>query len=309
MNSIYIDSKFNDEKRRQYLYDGQLFVYSPRPSSLAFTNWAAQMIKDAFGKEDPTTAQFDMPVEEFVRIFAPLKPAFIHHPETKRLIQAMLKDFGCDMETTYLDVPRLRAVTSDAYLTSGVGYAHHLHRDTWYSAPMCQLNWWLPIFEMSSESSMAYHPKYWNEAVKNGSSKFNYYNWNAHQPRGCRQAHQVRHPRAAQARAAHGTRSPGPLDQRTRRSSDLFRGSNALDRAQHIRQNPVQHRFPDRQPDRREGQERRSQPGFASHWNLAPRLHEGYRSEPNARGIAAAYDSPGTADGVKVYRPEVVGAR
>ncbi len=63
------------------------------------------------------------------------------------------------METTYLDVPRLRAVTSDAYLTSGVGYAHHLHRDTWYSAPMCQLNWWLPIFEMSSESSMAFHPQ------------------------------------------------------------------------------------------------------------------------------------------------------
>ncbi len=82
-NSIYVDSKFDDEKRRQHLYDGQLFVYSPRPSSLAFTNLAAEMIKDAFGKEDPTTAQFDMPVEEFVRIFAPLKPAFIHHPETK----------------------------------------------------------------------------------------------------------------------------------------------------------------------------------------------------------------------------------
>jgi hypothetical protein len=141
MNSIYVDSRFDDEKRRQLLYEGQLFVYSPRPTARAFTDFAAEMIKDAFGKDDPTTAQFDMPVEEFVRIFAPLKPAFIHHPETKRLIQAMLKDFGCDMETTYLDVPRLRAVTSDAYLTSGVGYAHHLHRDTWYSAPMCQLNW------------------------------------------------------------------------------------------------------------------------------------------------------------------------
>ena len=50
MNSVYIDSKFNDEKRREYLYNGQLFVYSPRPSSLAFTNFAAEMIKEAFGK-------------------------------------------------------------------------------------------------------------------------------------------------------------------------------------------------------------------------------------------------------------------
>ena len=65
MHSIYVDSRFDDEKRRQHLYDGQLFVYSPRPSSLAFTNFALQMIKDAFGKDDPTTAQYDMPVEEF----------------------------------------------------------------------------------------------------------------------------------------------------------------------------------------------------------------------------------------------------
>ena len=80
MNSIYVDSKFDDEKRRQHLYDGQLFVYSPRPSALAFTNFAAEMIKDAFGKDDPTTAQYDMPVEEFVRIFAPAQAGLHSSP-------------------------------------------------------------------------------------------------------------------------------------------------------------------------------------------------------------------------------------
>src|SRR5271156_3035457 len=52
LNSIYVDSRFNDEKRRQLLYEGQLFVYSPRPTALAFTDFAAEMIKDAFGKDD-----------------------------------------------------------------------------------------------------------------------------------------------------------------------------------------------------------------------------------------------------------------
>jgi hypothetical protein len=70
-------------------------------------------------------------------------------------------------------------VTSDGYLTSGVGYAHHAHRDTWYSAPLSQLNWWLPIYEIESESSMAFHPAYWSKGVKNGSSEFNYYEWNS----------------------------------------------------------------------------------------------------------------------------------
>jgi hypothetical protein len=179
MNTIYVDSKVSDEKRRQLLYAGQLFTFSASQSSLAFTEFARQMIEEAFGSLDPVTAQFHMPVEKFVEIFGPLKPKFIHHPESKRLIKELLVSLGCNMEETYLDVPRLRAVTSDAYLTSGVGYAHHLHRDTWYSAPMCQINWWLPIYPIESESSMAFHPRYWNEAVKNGSSEFNYYEWNS----------------------------------------------------------------------------------------------------------------------------------
>src|SRR5258708_22754656 len=163
-----------DDQRRDNLNDGQLFVYSQKETAVQFAGFAREMICEGFSNSDPTLAQFAMPVEEFVKIFAPMKPAFIHHEKTKKLIQEMLLDFGCDMENTYLDVPRLRAVTSDAYLTSGVGYAHHLHRDTWYSPPMCQINWWLPIFPMASQRSMAFHPKYWKEAANNGSTKFNY---------------------------------------------------------------------------------------------------------------------------------------
>ena len=98
-----------------------------------------------------------MPVEEWVGRFAPVKPAFIHHPRTKGLIRDILVEMGCDADETYMDVPRLRGVTSDGYLTSGVGYAHHPHRDTWYSAPMAQLNWWLPIYPFET-SSMAFPP-------------------------------------------------------------------------------------------------------------------------------------------------------
>jgi hypothetical protein len=310
MHTVYVDSRFDDEKRREKLYDGQLFVYSPRPSSLAFTNFALNMIKEAFGKEDPTTAQYDMPVEEFVRIFAPLKPAFIHHPETKKLIQAMLVDLGCDPETTYLDVPRLRAVTSDAYLTSGVGYAHHLHRDTWYSAPMCQLNWWLPIVEIETESSMAFHPRYWNEAVKNGSSNFNYYNWNATsradaakhiksdtrvQPKPEQEMEldpQVRiitEPGGALVFSAAQMHSTVPnTSGRTRFSID-FRTVNILD----VQAKRGAHNI-DSQPT---GTSLRD---FMKGVDLSPMPEE----------IAAAYDSPDAGGaGVKVFRPELVGSK
>jgi hypothetical protein len=179
MNTAYHDSTSTDAERRQRLYDGQIFVFSPRPSTLALVDHARRMIEEAFDGVDPREAQYTMPVERYVEICAPLKPAFIHNDTTKQLVRDVLADLGCDLERTYQDVPRLRMVTSDGYLTSGVGYAHHPHRDTWYAAPMSQLNWWLPIYDITSESSMAFHPHYWSTPVANGSVDFNYYEWNS----------------------------------------------------------------------------------------------------------------------------------
>jgi hypothetical protein len=175
---LHLDSFVDDEHRRSALYGGDLFVYSPRSATVALIEFARDMICEGFKGMDPTTAQYEMPVEEFVRIFAPIKPAFIHHPKTLELMREVAAEFGCGSNDTYLDVPRLRAVTSDAYLTSDVGYAHHPHRDTWYSAPLAQINWWLPIYPLTMESTIAFHPRYWAEAVENGSASFNYYEWN-----------------------------------------------------------------------------------------------------------------------------------
>ncbi len=179
MDTVFFDSTVIDEVRRKRLYEGQIFVFSPRPASIALCEFARSMIEEAFGAIDPRRAQHGMPVEEYVAIVAPLKPRFIHHPETKKLLRAVVEDFACDLVKTYVDVPRLRMVTHGGYLTSGVGYAHHPHRDTWYSAPLCQLNWWLPIYLIESESSMAFHPRYWSRPVENSSGEFNYYEWNA----------------------------------------------------------------------------------------------------------------------------------
>jgi hypothetical protein len=179
VNTVYIDDSAPDELRRERLYQGQLFVFSPRPSSKALSDHAREMIEEAFGSVDPLRAQYEMPVEQYVEICAPLKPAFIHNDKTRELVRNVIEDLGGHLEDIYQDVPRLRMVTSDGYLTSGVGFAHHAHRDTWYSAPMCQLNWWLPIYDIASESSMAFHPRYWDTPIKNGSSEFNYYEWNS----------------------------------------------------------------------------------------------------------------------------------
>jgi hypothetical protein len=179
MHSVYIDAQIGDDERRARSFEGHLFVYSATPSSRALCEHARGLFEEAFGDLDPQTAQFSLPVDEFVDVVAPLKPRFIHHPRTKELLREILGEVGCDLEKTYFDVPRLRVVSSDAYLTSGVGYQLHPHRDTWFSQPLSQLNWWIPAYDFTSESSMAFHMRYFDRAVKNSSSEFNYYEWNA----------------------------------------------------------------------------------------------------------------------------------
>lgn len=178
MNSVFFDPGVSDETRRRRLYDGQLFVYPASVSSLALVECARELIREAFGSKDPEVAQFDMPVEQYATLLADLKPKFVHHPRAKECIQGMLREMGCDLERTYFDVPRMRTATSDNYLTSGIAYAFHPHRDTWYSAPFCQLNFWLPIFDISPDNAMAFHPRYWDEPVRNGSAAYDYYEWN-----------------------------------------------------------------------------------------------------------------------------------
>jgi hypothetical protein len=119
-----------------------------------------------------------MDVARYAEILGTLKPAFIHHPDAKRHVRALLTELGCDPEQTFFDVPRMRSSTSNGYLTTGIAYAWHPHRDTWYSAPGCQLNWWLPIYPITSDNAMAFHPRYYTKAVKNDSARYNYYEWN-----------------------------------------------------------------------------------------------------------------------------------
>ena len=178
MTAVIVDVARDDEYRRRRLYDGDLFIYTPGRAALALCGLARQMLSEAFAPWKPEEAQHHLPVEEYAAILADLKPRFIHHPDAKQHISDLLVEYGCDLDRTYFDVPRLRTSTSDGYLTTGIAYAFHPHRDTWYSAPQSQINWWIPVSDLSPDDGLAFHPYYWAHPLRNGSRGYNYDEWN-----------------------------------------------------------------------------------------------------------------------------------
>src|SRR3954452_2367084 len=177
MPTVYLDAAHSDEARRLRLYGGDLYAFSPGPSAIKLAELAQELSEAAFAPHDPEIAQESMPAEQYVEILAELKPAFIHHPRAKELIAGLLTEVGADIERTYFDVPRLRTMAHGEYLNAGLAYQFHPHRDTWFSAPQQQLNWWLPVYEIESENSMAFHPQYFDAPIRNSSAGYDYEEW------------------------------------------------------------------------------------------------------------------------------------
>ena len=178
MSGVYVDTKLAEPEWRRRLFEGELFVFSPSESSAALCGLAREMSEEAFSPNQPEVAQESVPKERYMEILSQLKPQFIHHPRCKELIAGLLSERGCDLEKTYFDVPRLRTMAHAEYLKSGLALQFHAHRDTWFSAPQAQLNWWLPVYAIESDNSMAFHLRYFGEAIQNSSAGYDYEEWN-----------------------------------------------------------------------------------------------------------------------------------
>jgi hypothetical protein len=176
---VYFDSPISDDERRRRLYGGDLFVYSPTPHSLEVCAFAREMAEEAFAPHFPPEAQHHLTGQAYVDVLAKLKPTFINHPRSKELVRGILADLGADLEQTYFDVPRLRTMTSD-YLNAGLTLQFESHRDTWFSAPFSQMNFWMPVYDVEEANVMAFHPRYFSAGVRNSSRYYNYAEWVAH---------------------------------------------------------------------------------------------------------------------------------
>lgn len=169
----------SDEERRAALYAGEIFVYDRLSAVEELAAFARGMVEQALAPHVPQRVHEALTPSELAPLLGGLKPAFTHHPQSRPLLSRLLEQLGVDLDDCYVDVPRLRTAYPKGHLTKGIAYAFPGHRDTWYSAPGAQLNWWLPIYPLRADNCMAFYPRYFARAVPNDSETFNYYRRNA----------------------------------------------------------------------------------------------------------------------------------
>ncbi len=183
MITLYLNRQVDDDTRRRSVFAGNIYLYSSFAASVALAEHAKDLIVQAFDGFDPERAQFEMSVQQFIDRVAPLKSEFTNGQRTKELSQAFAVSLGCDPELTYFDLPRLRVIPADNFLTSGVSYNYAAHRDMWYGQPQELVNYWVPVFPVVGENAMSIYFDYFDKPVRNASQNYDYDDWVAkHRP-------------------------------------------------------------------------------------------------------------------------------
>lgn len=175
MPSIYAgtDADFSDANRRASIFEGDFFVYGPRPKTMALCDFSRDTIEQMLGFQ-PFWAQQRMSETEFATLFGGALRNFARRRTAMDLAAAIVGDLGCDPHATYLSAPSLMAITGQGFLAQGLGGPRHPHRDTWYAASPSQVHWWLSLYDVDELSSLAFHPRYWDLPVLNSSADYVY---------------------------------------------------------------------------------------------------------------------------------------
>lgn len=177
--TVYVDPGVSGAELRQYLYDGNLIVLTRLRAVQDFVDHTRRELEELFKPHDPEHAHEHYDPAEMAKLLGPWKPHFIHSETSQKLVTEIIREAGFPAEQTHFDVPKPRTSFPVGHLTTGVAFAFPWHRDVWYSAPAQQINWWLPVFPVREDNSMAFDLESFGRSVPNTSDGFDYYENNA----------------------------------------------------------------------------------------------------------------------------------
>jgi hypothetical protein len=178
MHSLLKTLPADNTSLRRALYGGAVFLLPATPAARELTGAAAGLLEAEFaGVAHPREAQHVLSTEEFLRRVGNVRKALAGGPRFRDLARRLLAECGFDPGENAVDVVRLRAVTHKGHESPAARPAYSAHRDTWYANPRAQVNWWLPLHDVTEEETFALYPDDFARAVANSSAAFDYDEW------------------------------------------------------------------------------------------------------------------------------------
>jgi len=162
------------------IYSGQCVVYAPLSPTRQLIDFALSLVKQhALPALEIDSSESS--VREFVDAARRIKSEFTNSDLTRQILEKLIFERYSNYVEYSLsyDLPRLRIIPNSSILSSGISYNYKPHRDTWYGADQDQINHWIAVENVTSDSTFFIAPSFFDKSVENTSSKFDLDVWDA----------------------------------------------------------------------------------------------------------------------------------
>jgi len=154
-------------------FAGQLLVVRNCAPALAMTARAREIVEEIFGP-GPEHAESRLPAEAFRKAAAAARKAVRTDEQIDLGWRALLSTAGYESGSVMCDRMCLRVAPSSASVHSRFARPLPVHRDSWASCVMAQLNWWTPLYPLATSRTMAIWPDAFDQPVANTAREWDY---------------------------------------------------------------------------------------------------------------------------------------
>ncbi len=168
----------SNQALREAIYSGKVIRIPAcaRSRNLVARVWA--LIEQEFGVSTPRRKlQFKLSGEEFYARIGKVRQRLAGEKAYQTLLFELLAAKGFAKGEHAVDPARLRAVTHLGHENPKAAPAYTAHRDSWYANPEAQINWWIPLHDVTESDSFKFFYDRFDKPVLNNSGDFDYDAW------------------------------------------------------------------------------------------------------------------------------------
>ncbi len=171
--NINFNNNFDSNRFKTELFKGKVFVAQGFLSLLSLINEVERNFLNFFNisiKEFITDNSIVFDEKEIIRFQESIKQSKLLYEK----FRVFLTDLNFEIDDTYCDQMTIRFSPSIKEQAKGLLKPVKPHRDTWASNFQHQINWWVPLHDLSKNNSIFFIPKYFSKSVRNDSKEWSF---------------------------------------------------------------------------------------------------------------------------------------
>ena len=171
--NIHLNNGININRFKTELFKGKIFLAQSFLSLLSLINEVERNFLNFFNisiKEFISDNSIVFDEKEIIRFQESIKKSKLLYEK----FIVFLTDLNFEIDDTYCDQMTIRFSPSINEQAKGLLKPVKPHRDTWASNFQHQINWWVPLHDLSKHNSIFFIPKYFTKSVKNNSKEWSF---------------------------------------------------------------------------------------------------------------------------------------